>query len=137
MSETKYVTPEYLLSHGFVQYKDGYHKDVPFDAPFYDEHAFHFMEKQFHRQMFVVILWPDDDETGEYDHVIYVQHDAGCGFVQIPEAWAQLPIEYLEAIYYGIRGEKLSKIPDRTTVVSIQTNKGQRQFANINTSKDV
>jgi hypothetical protein len=103
----KYITPEYLLSHGFVQYNSIAEGDV-YEIPFYDEHAMHFREVEFNRQMFVVVLWPSDGilSATEYDHSIYVQEDAGCGFVQIPEAWCELPVDYFEAIYYGIRGDK-------------------------------
>jgi hypothetical protein len=100
----KYITPEYLLSHGFIQYNSFDESDI-FDAPFFGQDALHFREKEFDRNIFIVVLWSDGNASG-YDHSIYVQEDAGCGFTQIPERWAGLPIEYFEAIYYGIRGKK-------------------------------
>lgn len=106
--ENKYVTPEYLLSHGFMQYKSVEEGDV-WEIPFQNEDDLHFREIEFDRRMFVVIFsknYDDEKYPNHYHHSIYVQEDAGCGFVCIPEAWWELPIEYFEAIYYGIRGEK-------------------------------
>ena len=103
--QEEYVTMEYLLSHGFVQYKSAEEGDVC-DIPFQSEDDFHFREIEFARQMFVIIFSPSFEHEGHYHHSIYVQEDAGCGFVCIPEQWWDLPIEYFEAIYYGIRGEK-------------------------------
>lgn len=100
-----YVTPTYLLSHGFVQYKSIDEGEI-YDIPFQNEDDLHFREIEFDRRMFVVIFSKDYNDETHWHHSIYVQEDAGCGFVCIPEAWWELPIEYFEAIYYGIRGEK-------------------------------
>jgi len=103
----KYVTPKYLLSHGFMQYDMDFYQ--VWEAPRGSDGDLHFIEKDFDRNMFVVIFSPNLD-TEEYPnhfhHTIYVQKDAGCGFAEIPERWWELPIEYFESIYYGIRGEK-------------------------------
>lgn len=99
------VTPSYLLEHGFVQYKsveEGWVHEIPFQ----NEDDLHFKEASHDRRMFVVIFSPSYEHDGHWHHSIYVQVDAGCGFVCIPEPWWDLPVEYFEAIYYGIRGEK-------------------------------
>lgn len=106
MSEN--VTAEYLLSHGFRQYTSKEDGGV-FEIPFYNDGGSYFREIKFDRNMFVVELTPrvliNPEEEG-FSHSIYVQEDAGCGFVCIPEMWWDLPIEHFESIYYGIRGNK-------------------------------
>lgn len=100
------ITPEYLLSHGFFQYNTSEEGDCC-DVPFIEGYL-HFREIEFSRQLFVVLLSQrdDDDISQGYDDTVYVQVDAGCGFVEIPFPWVDLPIEYFEAVYYGIHGEK-------------------------------
>lgn len=95
------VTPEYLLSHGFVQYNSLEEGDCC-DIPFWDEYRYHFRELLFARQMFVVVI----DKENLTSITVYVQVDAGCGFIEIPFPWSELSIEYFESVYYGIRGEK-------------------------------
>lgn len=110
----KYITPEYLLSHGFERYNAEQATEIC-EMPFEDnEHNLHFREKEFHRQMFVVIFsgYNGDPKEG-YHKDVHVQDDAGCGFVSIPFPWWDLPIEYFESVYYGIRGYKPKlTIPD-------------------------
>lgn len=112
MSEVKIretdVTPEWLLSHGFVQYNNVEELGI-FGLPLGGPTDLHFVEASLDRNMFVVIFYPSYEHEGHFDHSIYVQDDAGCGFCLIPERWWFLPIEYLQSIYYGIRGEYLSK----------------------------
>ena len=98
------VTPEWLIEHGFVQYKSSEEPGIH-DTPFHNEDDQHFIEKNFDRNMFVVILSPYDEN--KFDHSIYVQDDVGCGFTLIPERWSELAVEHLQAIYYGIRGKYL------------------------------
>lgn len=95
------VTQEYLLTHGFFQYKSSEEGDCC-SIPFLDEHSLHFREREFDRRLFVVVI--DAEEITQVS--VYVQEDAGCGFIEIPFPWVELPIEYFEAVYYGIRGEK-------------------------------
>lgn len=101
----RHIGPEWLLSHGFIQYFSEHDTGIH-EIPFYNKEDLHFVEKSFDRNMFVVILSPSHEHEGHLHHEIYVQEDAGCGFTSIPERWWFLPIEYFEAIYYGIRGEK-------------------------------
>lgn len=101
----EYVTMEYLLSHGFVQYKSKEDGDI-YDIPFTEqEGSFHFREIDFDRMICVIVFSPRISHEG-YDYQVYFQDDAGCGFIGIPFYWWDLPIEYFEAVYYGIRGEK-------------------------------
>jgi hypothetical protein len=95
------VTPEYLLSRGFVKYHDPDDTGI-YQIPFYNPDDLHFMEKVFDRNMFVVILQPDVD-----DYSVYVQEDAGCGFVRIPLRFSELDSDCLESLYNGIRGQRL------------------------------
>lgn len=101
----KYVTPGYLLSHGFIQYKDetdGGIFEIPVEI---EEGSIHFREIIFDRRMCVVTFTPRLAHDG-FDYSVYFQDDAGCGFILIPFCWWDLPIEYFESVYYGIRGEK-------------------------------
>lgn len=100
------VTPEYLLSHGFVQYNTSEEGDCC-DIPFIEGYL-HFRQIEFSRQLFVVLLSQRDDNdiSQGYDDTVYVQIDAGCGFIEMPFPWVDLPIEYFESVYYGIQGEK-------------------------------
>jgi hypothetical protein len=106
-----YVTVNYLLSHGFQQYtsvEEGHVCDIPFEN---NTDSLHFKEIEFHRQMFVVIISPYNGTPKDGFHFdVWVQDDAGCGFVSVPFPWYDLPIEYFESVYYGIRGHK----PKRT-----------------------
>jgi hypothetical protein len=47
-----------------------------------------YVEKEFSRNRFAVVLGYDDWE-------IYVQIDAGCGWVEIPVRWCDIEIEWL------------------------------------------
>ena len=103
--QEEYVTPEYLLSHGFYQYKseeEGGLWEIPWER---EESSYHFREIKSDRRICVVTFHPRLDHEG-YHYSVYFQDDAGCGFIQIPFYWWDLPIEYFEAVYYGIRGEK-------------------------------
>jgi len=103
--QKEYVTPYYLLSHGFIQYKseeEGDMHEIPFEM---EEGSIHFREIEFDRRICVVTFTPRLDHDG-YNYSVYFQDDAGCGFICIPLYWWDLPIEYFEAVYYGIRGEK-------------------------------
>ena len=105
IDKTKYVTPEYLLSHGFFEYKsekEGDIHDIPFEL---ENGSTHFREIKFDRRICVVTFSPRMSHEG-FDYSVYFQDDAGCGFVLMPFYWWDLPIEYFEAVYYGIRGEK-------------------------------
>jgi hypothetical protein len=103
------VTKEYLLSHGFKQYYD-WTDDLPCEVPKvfddYANNAVGYIEKEFHRQMFVVNISNDPIDDVSTFVSVYVQEDAGCGFVQIPFPWSELSVEFFESVYYGIRGEK-------------------------------
>lgn len=103
------VTPEYLLSHGFFQYYSPEETGI-FETPFENKEDLHFMEKDKNRNMFVVIFSERLSDDEGYDHQIYIQDDAGCGFIPIPERWWDLPIKYFEALHYAITGETTTKI---------------------------
>lgn len=107
MSNNPVVTVEYLLNHGFIQYnsvEEGDVCDIPFEG---NEDSLNFREIEFDRQMFVVIFSSHNgDPASGYGKYVWVQEDAGCGFVEIPFPWWDLPIEYFESVYYGIRGHK-------------------------------
>lgn len=100
------VTPEYLLTHGFFQYKSEEEGDCC-DIPFFNNDDLHFRELQFNRQLFVVVFsYHNGDPEQGYNKSVYVQEDVGCGFIEIPFPWSELTVEYFESVYYGIRGEK-------------------------------
>ena len=101
----KYVTPEYLLTHGFYQYyneKDGELFEIPIEL---EEGSLQFREIKHDRRICVVSFTPRMSHDG-FDYSVYFQDDAGCGFILMPFYWWDLPIEYFESVYYGIRGEK-------------------------------
>jgi hypothetical protein len=102
-----------LLSHGFRPYKNPEDGDA-IDIPFFGEGYFHFREIELNRQLFVVVF-SENCSSGEYHPNVYVQEDIGCGFVEIPFPWWNLPIEYFEAVYYGIRGNKPISTPQTFT----------------------
>lgn len=97
------ITPEYLLERGFVEYHTQEESGI-WEAPFYEDYR-HFIEADHNRNMFVVLM-QEPDKNGVRDHLIYVQENAGCGFVRIPERWYGMPKQYFEAIYFGIQGCK-------------------------------
>lgn len=102
---TEYVTPEYLLTHGFFQYfneNDGDIYEIPIEL---EKGSLHFREIKFDRRICIVTFTPRLDHEG-FDYSVYFQDDAGCGFICIPFCWWDLPIEYFESVYYGIRGER-------------------------------
>jgi hypothetical protein len=100
------VTQDYLLSHGFIRCSE-IDEDSPYQMPLGNDDDFTFREKCFDRQMFVVIFYAYNGNPEEgYGKQVYVQENAGCGFIEIPFPWCDLPIEYFESVYYGIRGHK-------------------------------
>ncbi len=116
MRKLNFVTPEYLLAHGFVELEPGKTLDLV-DVPFRSEDPDHFdrlfFEADMNRNMFIVILTENFESENGFDHQIFVQDDAGCGFVQIPERWVSLEVEHLEAIYFGINGTKPKDDPKK------------------------
>lgn len=113
MENEKVVTEEYLLTHGFFEYKSEEEGDIH-EIPFGETDARYFREIEFTRQICVVSFSPynGDKETWGYHKGVYFQEDAGCGFICIPFPWWDLTIEYFESVYYGIRGKK-PKLQDR------------------------
>lgn len=108
--EEKYVTKEYLLARGFEQYNEPQSEEI-FEMPFENnDDSFNFREKRYDRRMVVVIfskyMGSNKEHENFYHKEVYVQEDAGCGFILIPFPWWDLPIEYFESVYYGIRGHK-------------------------------
>lgn len=104
--EMKYITEEYMKAHGFEEYGQDKVGDI-YGLPFLegDEHV-HFKEKEFDRQMFVVVFCKNYDGSDDGSRIVYVQENAGCGFIEMPFPWTYLCVEYFEAVYYGIRGHK-------------------------------
>lgn len=105
--DNQVVTIEYLLSHGFRPCKPS-DEDLPCQFPFDEnEGSLNFLEIKHHRQMFgVVFCGYNGDPNDGWHKSVYVQEDAGCGFIEIPFPWWDLHIEYFESVYYGIRGHK-------------------------------
>lgn len=107
MSNMENITEEYLLTHGFIKYQsveDGDVYEIPFDN---NSDTLHYKEASHHRQMFVVVFsYYNGDPKDGYSKQVYVQDDAGCGFIRIPFPWWDLPVEHFESVYYGIRGYK-------------------------------
>lgn len=100
------VTPEWLLSHGFVQYKSTEEGKV-FEIPFMATGWLHFLEKTFSRQMFVVIIEHPPYFNDDPVILVYVQEDAGCGFVEMPLPWIGLPVKFLQSLYYSFHEKYL------------------------------
>jgi hypothetical protein len=105
-----HVTIEYLLSHGFRQYKSVEDGDC-YAIPFSNNDYLYFREIEFHRQMFVVEIAAYLNDKTKYHTEVYVQEDAGCGFIEIPFPWAELTVECFESVYYGIRGYRPAMTP--------------------------
>lgn len=107
----EYITPEWLLKHGFITTTPGA-KDV--EGAWDLEHPFNegdlcFIEKRFDRRQFAVIMMSRDfgDGTDGFLHAILVREDAGCGFVDIPHGFVEWPIYNFCLLYESIRGIKL------------------------------
>lgn len=102
------INEQYLLDHGFFQYDHIVIARLPIGVPqMLQPGTKHFIEKDIHRQMFVVVI---DYYGGQSDQTVYVQQDVGCGFVEIPFPWSDLSVEFFEAVYYGIRGHKPKQV---------------------------
>ena len=111
MNEDLDVTPQYLTSHGFYRLEFGSDPGRAYFPEFSDDDLC-FLEKNGSRQEFVVIMSPYSENIHasssprDYFYHVYVQEDAGCGYVEIPFPWTLLPIKYFEAVYFGITGKK-------------------------------
>ena len=102
----QHITPEYLLSHGFRQYHsadDGYWYQIPF----LNEADLHFVEIDPNRNVFVVVISAPMNDDESYDCItVYIQEDAGCGFIEMPYRWCGFPVDFFEALYYSFYGYK-------------------------------
>lgn len=107
------VTPEYLIAHGFIQYGDHEYDDLPINTPTLFKRYCSvdgYIEKELHRQMFIVQIDRDFDSLEAINIQVYVQEDIGCGFIEIPFPWVELSVDFFESVYYGIRGHKPKKV---------------------------
>lgn len=104
MGDVEKITEDYLLNHGFIKYSTIAEGDI-YNIPFFGKDDIHYREKRHDRQMFVVVFMAVNGNVSEgYNAHVFVQQDAGCGFVEMPFPWWDLLVEYFESVYYGIRG---------------------------------
>lgn len=109
------ISPEYLESKGFGRYIPGNESAFdPFPAEFnidFDtETELCYLEKKLDRKQFCIVLRPSKwaDTGGDfYEFEIYIQDDIGCGFVHIPNQFAEMTEYHFELLYEAIRREKL------------------------------
>lgn len=107
------VTPEYLIAHGFKQYWGRPNEEyLPYGYPYHGVGYSYYLEKEMSRQMFAIVISGEPIALLDVSNFVsvYVQEDAGCGFIQIPFPWTELSVEFFEAVYYGIRGYKPKKV---------------------------
>jgi hypothetical protein len=109
------VSVQYLKSKGFALYVPGQIEDdfelIPgnFDVEF-SRNDLVYLQKKFHRQMFCVVLSDIVTLSASivaYSVHVWVQVNAGCGFVQIPDGFEDMTIKRFERLYRAIRDEKL------------------------------
>lgn len=105
MTEDKLVTPEFLSEIGFVELND---ENTPpgFNVPFDSEDQKCFIENQINRNMFCLVLEYMEGPK-HWDCLLYVQENIGCGFVEMPDRWAGLPVDRLNDFYSAFMGTKL------------------------------
>lgn len=100
------LTPAYLFAHGFTGVCPGDEVTELVGFPFFDpEWSLCFAEKD-NRRLFVVTM--NKCDNGDLnEHQVYVQEDAGCGFVTLPDdGFGDVTVEQFECMYYGIKREK-------------------------------
>ena len=114
MIKDKPISPSYLESKGFGRYTPGMESEFdPFPALFdvrFNSDDLCYLEKKLDRKQFCIVLTPNQwtDTKGDfYSFEIYIQEDIGCGFVNIPNQFAEMTEYYFELLYEAIRRENL------------------------------
>lgn len=101
------IVPDLLLKNGFIEYHPGdedKNSDITLTYPHnLPEGDRVFMERDFHRNLFVVVFCEEFEINGDLD--IYVLEDAGCDFVCMPLRWSNLNVEFFNSLYYAFMGE--------------------------------
>lgn len=100
------VTRDYLVSKKFIKVDNEYmaSKLGVWDLEYANRNDVNvYTEQEICRQQFAVVFFGDDDESP----TVFVQYNIGCGWMAIPDGFAQLQQERFEALFFAIRGEKL------------------------------
>lgn len=109
------ISPDYLESKGFKRYIPGNESEFDnfpalFDINFDSENDLCFIENKLDRKQFCIVLSPDRwaDTNEEFlTFEIYIQDDIGCGFVNIPNQFAEMTEYHFELLYEAIRRVRL------------------------------
>jgi hypothetical protein len=105
------LTPEWLMKHGFEWLTD---ENIPpaFDVTVKADNANVrlLIEKGIHRNQFCIVLEQDNsDGSVFYETAIWMQHNIGCGFIQIPDPIiSEWTVERFCALYFSLRGVKIT-----------------------------
>lgn len=105
------ITPAYLLSKGFILKEDDEQGDN-YAHDFYYEDLQNFdliyVEKELDRNQFAVVFqYTDILQKDFFGYQILIRWNIGCGFVEIPNKFSEMPINYFEMLYEAIRRERL------------------------------
>jgi hypothetical protein len=109
MANEQFVTPEWLLAHGFKELQPLDIDNFPsnFDVDWNSQQRC-FIETDFHRNLFCVVLDIKGDDQEGYCFKVYVQNNVGMGFLELPLQWSALEIDRLNDLYSGFMDKKLS-----------------------------
>lgn len=112
ISTERSITPLFLVSNGFMPYTPGEEEvfgnafPETFDIEFDPETERCFLERKFNRNQFCVVL-SKETSGGNHDFIIFIQHNVGCGFTEIPNNFAAMSEYHFALLFEAIRQEKL------------------------------
>lgn len=107
------LTPNWLLKNGFEYYHPTA-EPPSFDVDFKKTDTV-LLETGIHRNQFCVVMTPQQYSDGEvwFDTAIWMQHNIGCGFDQIPDCnITEWTIERFEMLYFALRGYHSKNHPE-------------------------
>jgi len=105
-----------LKSLGFV------YNSEDIDYPVYDLETHNdeliMVESGFSRNRLAVVLG-ESYYPGMYTYTVYVQEDAGCGWVSLPFRWSELNADWLTCLKKAFEGEGFSKGMEKDCYVGV------------------
>jgi hypothetical protein len=115
MTKETLITPETLLSNGFIEYEEDdefVFDDVtyPQGMPTKNDGNRIFLEKNFHRNLFVIELLEPTLKDCDLDFNVFILEDAGCDFIEMPLRRSFLTVGILNDLYSAFMEKQLIKI---------------------------
>lgn len=98
------VTPEWLINNGFEEFSVNDGEFLYDGLPPQQQGDRFFREKNFHRNLFVIQLFPNE----LLDYAVFVQDDVGCGFTRMPLRWSELSVDRLNDLYSAFMDKKIT-----------------------------